>query len=98
MFLASGFLLSPQDPEAQAFGEVKKLPSRHFMTRLFRKLRLHAAKFKNISIDKDPEMAVPLRVMIPVTVTCVFYIGCRCFLYFEDFSHCGLSLLACITL
>jgi hypothetical protein len=30
-------------------------------------------------------MELPMRVIIPVTVTCVLYIFCRLFMYFEDF-------------
>ncbi|KAI0515448.1 hypothetical protein F5B22DRAFT_656120 [Xylaria bambusicola] len=40
---------------------------------------------RNISADKDPDMVMPLRVIVPVTVTCVLYIIARGFLYIEDF-------------
>ncbi|KAI0026046.1 hypothetical protein F4780DRAFT_774245 [Xylariomycetidae sp. FL0641] len=41
--------------------------------------------WRNISLDQDPEMAVPLKVIVPVTVTCVVYVFARLFLYIEDF-------------
>ncbi|ETS86955.1 hypothetical protein PFICI_00783 [Pestalotiopsis fici W106-1] len=53
--------------------------------RVIHRLLAVLGRMRNISIDKDPEMAVPLHVMIPVTITCVVYTFCRLFLYVEDF-------------
>jgi hypothetical protein len=30
-------------------------------------------------------MEIPLRILVPVTITCALYILCRLFIYFEDF-------------
>ncbi|OTA87946.1 hypothetical protein M434DRAFT_35086 [Hypoxylon sp. CO27-5] len=57
----------------------------HAILRWFFKKGLFVASWRNISVDQDPEMAVPLRVIVPVTVTCIIYIICRLFIYVEDF-------------
>lgn len=44
-----------------------------------------ADRVRNISREQDPEMALPLKVMVPVTFTCALYICCRLFIYVEDF-------------
>jgi hypothetical protein len=41
--------------------------------------------WRNISPEQDPNMEVPLRILLPVTVICFLYILCRMFIYFEDF-------------
>lgn len=50
-----------------------------------KRFRAKISLWRNISVDQDPQMAVPLRVIVPVSVTCVLYIFCRLFLYIEDF-------------
>ncbi|KAK3386897.1 hypothetical protein B0H63DRAFT_141938 [Podospora didyma] len=40
---------------------------------------------RNISRDQDPEMRLPLKVIIPVTVTCYLYVVCRTYFWVEDF-------------
>lgn len=42
-------------------------------------------KVRNISREQDPDMAVPLRVLVPVSVICFLYVCCRLFIYVEDF-------------
>ncbi|KAF3012861.1 hypothetical protein E8E14_010940 [Neopestalotiopsis sp. 37M] len=66
-----------------AIPETKKLPNGPM--RVVYRLLAIVGRMRNISIDKDPEMAVPLHVMIPVTITCAIYTFCRLFLYVEDF-------------
>jgi hypothetical protein len=41
--------------------------------------------WRNISPEQDPEMEVPLRIMVPVTITVLLYVLCRLYIYFEDF-------------
>jgi hypothetical protein len=41
--------------------------------------------WRNISPEQDPNMEIPLRILVPVTITCALYILCRLFIYFEDF-------------
>lgn len=41
--------------------------------------------WRNISVDKDPEMSVSLRVLVPVSFLCVLYVFARGYLYVEDF-------------
>lgn len=52
---------------------------------IVRRIFALAARMRNFSVDKDPEMEVPLRVMLPVTITCALYTLCRLFLYVKDF-------------
>lgn len=66
----------PQHVEGDAKGAV---------LRWFFKAGPLVKSWRNISVDQDPEMAVPLRVIVPVTITCILYIFCRLFLYVEDF-------------
>ncbi|RAL17628.1 uncharacterized protein BO97DRAFT_381181 [Aspergillus homomorphus CBS 101889] len=40
---------------------------------------------QNISEEHDPEMAVSLPVLIPVTITCALYVFARGYIYVEDF-------------
>ncbi|KAK2770632.1 tannase subunit [Colletotrichum kahawae] len=49
--------------------------------------RLHrwAMKWRNSSADQDPDMAIPLRVSVPMSVLLFFYICGRLFVYIEDF-------------
>jgi hypothetical protein len=35
--------------------------------------------------NQDPEDRISLRVLIPITITCVFYVVCRLYIYVEDF-------------
>jgi len=44
-----------------------------------------AATLRNVSSHGDPQMALPLRFSIPVTLSCILYIFCRLYLYIEDF-------------
>jgi hypothetical protein len=42
-------------------------------------------KWRNISPDYYPEMGIPLRILAPVSITCILYIFCRGYIYVEDF-------------
>jgi hypothetical protein len=42
-------------------------------------------RWRNISPDKDPDMEVPLRWIIPISIACFIYILCRFYFYIEDF-------------
>lgn len=73
-----------QDVEAQT----KRSVYRHLKNGLFRQGKLVMSwirTWRNISHDQDPNMEVPLRIILPVTVICFLYILCRIFIYFEDF-------------
>ncbi|KAI1841681.1 hypothetical protein JX266_012146 [Neoarthrinium moseri] len=77
------------DVEQGGSSETEVLKARRFKVGPFgilRRLLAVAARMRNISADKDPEMAIPIHVMIPVTITCALYFFCRMFLYVEDFS------------
>jgi hypothetical protein len=39
---------------------------------------------RNNSPDKDPNLEVPLSMMIPITITCAIYVVCRGYVWFED--------------
>ena len=41
--------------------------------------------WRNMSPEQDPEMEVPLRIMVPVTITVLLYVLCRLYIYFDDF-------------
>ncbi|KAI9928447.1 hypothetical protein MW887_002492 [Aspergillus wentii] len=43
-----------------------------------------ADKLRNIHPDKDPELEIPLRVFIPLTMLCSVYCVCRGFILVED--------------
>jgi hypothetical protein len=73
------------DPEGQSTEADHGNGAVQFVVRLFRRFGARAAGWRNISIDNDPEMAIPLRIMVPVTLTCVVYVICRLYLYVEDF-------------
>lgn len=49
------------------------------------KARMVVNRVRNISREQDPDMAVPLRVIVPVSLICALYICCRLFIYVEDF-------------
>lgn len=51
------------------------------------KQRFHwlAWKLRNIHVDRDPDLAVPLRVLIPNALLCVLYFSSRGFILVEDF-------------
>lgn len=36
--------------------------------------------------NQDPDARISLRVLIPVTITCAFYVICRLYIYVEDFA------------
>jgi hypothetical protein len=43
------------------------------------------AKMRNISPGQDPNLAVPLKVLIPMSIICACYCLCRLYLLIEDF-------------
>lgn len=51
--------------------------------RLFRFIE-QARVWRNLSRDQDPKMEVPLRIIIPITITCFLYCLCRAYIYIED--------------
>ncbi|KAI1419447.1 hypothetical protein F5Y12DRAFT_793767 [Xylaria sp. FL1777] len=73
------------NPEAQLhrLGPLERVLSRNYL-KWVRMVVQFFASWRNISADRDPAMAMPLRVIIPVTVTCVLYVFARGFLYIED--------------
>lgn len=55
------------------------------LARMWKKFSRSLDCLRNISADKDPEMALPLRALIAVTVVCVPYTLARIYVYVEDF-------------
>ncbi|EXK27644.1 hypothetical protein IWW34DRAFT_697593 [Fusarium oxysporum f. sp. albedinis] len=55
-----------------------------FGRRRFLRFVERARVWRNLSEDQDPEMEVPLRVIIPITVACFVYCLCRFYIYIED--------------
>ena len=43
-----------------------------------------ARAWRNLSENQDPQMEVPLRIVIPITITCFIYVLCRFYIYLED--------------
>ncbi|RMJ18285.1 hypothetical protein BHE90_004050 [Fusarium euwallaceae] len=43
-----------------------------------------ARSWRNLSENQDPNMEVPLRIIIPITITCFAYVLCRFYIYLED--------------
>ncbi|KAM6522766.1 hypothetical protein FALCPG4_012381 [Fusarium falciforme] len=43
-----------------------------------------ARSWRNLSDNQDPNMDVPLRIIIPITITCFAYVLCRFYIYLED--------------
>ncbi|UPK93742.1 hypothetical protein LCI18_004677 [Fusarium solani-melongenae] len=43
-----------------------------------------ARSWRNLSGNQDPNMDVPLRLIIPITITCFAYVLCRFYVYLED--------------
>jgi hypothetical protein len=73
-----------QDAEAQ----LKSPVYRHIKNRVNRCGKLvmdWIGSWRNISPEQDPNMEIPLRILVPVTITCALYILCRLFICFEDF-------------
>ncbi|CAJ2504975.1 Uu.00g123690.m01.CDS01 [Anthostomella pinea] len=81
-----GLELEGFDPEAQLSAR-EGLPRapRQVVMRYLCRIRPWIASWRDISVDQDPEMAVALRVIIPVTVTCIVYVFSRFYLYIEVF-------------
>ncbi|KAK8247868.1 hypothetical protein HDK77DRAFT_211610 [Phyllosticta capitalensis] len=79
------------DLESQTFDQVRWLPETG-MFRVRRQVETSLQSLRNISPDQDPDRAVPLRIIFPVTVICFLYILCRLFIYFEDFFALRLQL------
>jgi len=58
---------------------------RHGIYRRGKTLLAWMRTWRNVSPDQDPEMEVPLRIILPVSITCLLYVLCRVYIYFEDF-------------
>jgi hypothetical protein len=56
-----------------------------YLIRRYRKLDAWCDRIRNISPDQDPEMALPLYVIVPVTTICALYTMCRAYFYIEDY-------------
>lgn len=52
---------------------------------LVRRCDARLDRIRNIFADRDPGMALPLRVIVPATVVCALYTVCRVYFYVEDF-------------
>ncbi|KAH8429471.1 uncharacterized protein LDX57_007133 [Aspergillus melleus] len=44
------------------------------------------SRWRNISVDNDPEMSVSMRVLLPVSIMCILYVFARVYIYVEDFA------------
>jgi hypothetical protein len=51
---------------------------------MFGKVEQLAGELRNASPDKDPNLAVPIRLIMPVTFFCVFYCLFRAYILVED--------------
>ncbi|KAH7123373.1 hypothetical protein B0J13DRAFT_566491 [Dactylonectria estremocensis] len=69
-----------QDAESQQT-TTERLSANH--RRLSRALQRTRA-WRNLSENQDPLMEVPLRIIVPITITCFFYVFCRAYIYLED--------------
>ncbi|KAE9583516.1 hypothetical protein CGMCC3_g438 [Colletotrichum fructicola] len=80
--------IDTEDPEAQrhqsqSSSELKLMLSTRvepFVSRA----RKWIGSWRNISPDQNPDMKVPLRVVVPTTVFCAVYVFCRAYFYVED--------------
>jgi len=56
-----------------------------YLLRTYRKFDRWLDVIRNISPDQDPQMALPLHVIVPVTVVCALYATSRVYVYVEDY-------------
>ncbi|KAL6403896.1 oxidoreductase [Ilyonectria robusta] len=73
-----------QDLESQRTVQVDEQPNT-FRERILRSVVDWIKDCRNISDGRDPNMAIPLRILFPVSITCALYVACRFYIYFEDF-------------
>jgi hypothetical protein len=59
-------------------------PSRFIKERIITKLKALANRLRNISLNKDPALTVPLKVIILAIFFAVFYVIARFYLLAED--------------
>ncbi|KAI1318920.1 hypothetical protein F5Y16DRAFT_414350 [Xylariaceae sp. FL0255] len=64
--------------------------------KLFARASGIASLWRNISTHRDPAMRVSLKIIVPMTVTCIIYVLARGFLYVEDFVSYVFNLLMCM--
>lgn len=43
-----------------------------------------AEKLENIDPERDPELEIPIRILIPISILCAFYCVCRAVVLVED--------------
>ncbi|KAF3809571.1 hypothetical protein GCG54_00012857, partial [Colletotrichum gloeosporioides] len=53
--------------------------------RIYNRLHRWATAWRNLSVEDDPDMAIPLRVSVPMSVLLFLYVAGRFFVYIEDF-------------
>lgn len=68
----------------------KKFPESHhpaieYVVKSLQTAKERMQRWRNISPEQDPEMEVPLRVLVPVTIMCFLYVVTRGYIYIEDF-------------
>jgi hypothetical protein len=69
----------PRDAEAQAKYQGKGVQRRG-------KMVLECMRsWRNTSLEQNPNMEIPLRILVPVTVKCALHRLCGGFIHFEDF-------------
>lgn len=56
-----------------------------YLLRTYRNFDRWLDVIRNISPDQDPQMALPLHVIVPVTIVCALYTTARVYVYIEDY-------------
>lgn len=52
--------------------------------RIVRRIEDLASKLRNIDPGRDPDLEIPVRILIPITILCMLYAICRGFVLAED--------------
>lgn len=69
-----------QDAESQQNILAHTTPNRRRLSQILQRTRA----WRNLSANNDPNMEVPLRLIVPITITCFIYVFCRLYIYLED--------------
>jgi hypothetical protein len=56
----------------------------HLKSNLGGRINRLATKLRNIDPNKDPNLEVPLRVLVPLSTLCALYCLCRAYILVED--------------
>lgn len=67
-----------REKSIQSSSVQQEIPKQSFTCRL-------ASRLRNIDPEKDPELDVPIRILIPLSCFCMMYVFARLFILVEDF-------------